>query len=1148
MARAEDALPQGGLRGFWCLIAAQFQNAFNDNAFKNLLFFLILGMNLPAVERDRLVLILGVVFAAPPILFSMSGGYLADRFSKRAVALATKSLEVGVMLVALAALTLHSIPLCFVALFLMSSQSALFAPTKYGILPELLPEKRLSWGNGVLELGTFLAILSGIIAGPLLAEWFAGRQAWSGALLLGLAVIGLAFATGIPRLAAADRTKKFRANFLAELWEQVAHIRGDRVLVLAVAGNTYFFFIAALLQLNILVFGNDVLRLGYVENGYLSAAIAVGIGVGSLAAGYLSGNKIEYGLVPLGSLGMMIFGGVLAYGGHTFREVLALLGLLGFFAGFFIVPINALLQHRPEEEHRGGVIAAANLISWVGVALAAAANFALTTAGLGPHEIFLFCSLLTLAATAYALVLLPDALLRLGLILLTHSVYRIRLEGRDNIPEKGGALFVSNHLSFVDALLLMAATDRRVRFIMFKGIYEHPIVKPFAKIMRAIPISSQLRPREMIRSLRDASDAIRDGEVVCIFAEGQITRIGHLLPFRRGLERIMKGIEAPIIPVHLDEVWGSIFSFERGRFLWKVPRRVPYPVTVSFGKPLPPTATPMEVRQAVMELQTEAYKHHRARMRPLHRLFLRRARWHPFRFSMADGRVPRMSFGTALTRTMFVAHRLASVWRGQEMVGILLPPSVGGALVNLAASFLGKIAVNLNYTASSEVLESCARQCKLETVITSRQFLEKVKLEVPARAVYLEDVVAKPRLHEKLMSLLIAWTFPEELVETALGAEKRTSLDDLATVIFSSGSTGDPKGVMLTHFNIGSNLEQLAQTFALRPKDRVLGILPFFHSMGYTVTVWLPATLGVGVVFHPNPLDAKAISDLARDYEATFLVATPTFLQAYIRRCAPEDFGSLQFVLVGAEKLPDRVALAFEDTFGVRPLEGYGCTECSPAVAVNTRDYRATGFRQVGAKRGSIGHPLPGVSVRIVHPETQEPVPLGEPGLLLVRGPNVMMGYLGRPEKTAEVLRDGWYNTGDIASMDLDGFLIVSDRLSRFSKIAGEMVPHVRIEEKLQEIADITEQVFAVTCLPDEKRGERLIVLHTLPEEKLEPVLEQFAGSDLPPLWKPKPNQFFHIDNIPYLGTGKLDLRKLKEAAQRLAAASGGAAMESVNQ
>jgi len=254
-------------------------------------------------------------------------------------------------------------------------------------------------------------------------------------------------------------------------------------------------------------------------------------------------------------------------------------------------------------------------------------------------------------------------------------------------------------------------------------------------------------------------------------------------------------------------------------------------------------------------------------------------------------------------------------------------------------------------------------------------------------------------------------------------------------------------------------------------------------------------------------------------------------LQAYMRRCTPEDFGSLQYVMAGAEKLPERVSVAFEDHFGIRPLEGYGCTECAPAVTVNTRDFRAAQFRQVGAKRSSIGHPLPGISVRIVNPETLALVPIGESGLLLVRGPNVMQGYLNRPEKTAEVLRDGWYNTGDIATMDEDGFIRITDRLSRFSKIAGEMVPHIKVEDKLHEFGASTEQVFAVTAIPDEKKGERLIVLHTLLPEKLEECLAQLAKSDLPPLWKPRADQFVHVDALPYLGTGKLDLRRLKEIA-----------------
>ncbi|MGH9651695.1 MAG: 1-acyl-sn-glycerol-3-phosphate acyltransferase, partial [Terriglobales bacterium] len=338
--------------------------------------------------------------------------------------------------------------------------------------------------------------------------------------------------------------------------------------------------------------------------------------------------------------------------------------------------------------------------------------------------------------------------------------YRIRIVGRDNIPEKGGALFACNHMSMVDAMLLIASTDRFIRFLMFKDSYDHPLVKPFARILRVIPISSQLRPRDLIHSLREATQSILGGEVVGIFPEGQMTRIGQMLPFRRGMERIMKGIDAPIIPVHLDEVWGSIFSFERGRFLWKVPQRIPYPVTVSFGKPMPPTSTPMDVRMAVQELHTAAYRHHRERMRPLHRGFLERARRHPFRFFVGDARTPRMSFGAALTRTVFLARRLRKVWEGQEMVGVLLPPSVAATLLNLAATFLGKVPVNLNYTASSEILASCARQCNIQTVITSKAFLERVPLEVPGKTILLEEVAENPRFTEKVIAFFLAWTQP----------------------------------------------------------------------------------------------------------------------------------------------------------------------------------------------------------------------------------------------------------------------------------------------------------------------------------------------------------------------------------------------------
>ena len=297
-------------------------------------------------------------------------------------------------------------------------------------------------------------------------------------------------------------------------------------------------------------------------------------------------------------------------------------------------------------------------------------------------------------------------------------------------------------------------------------------------------------------------------------------------------------------------------------------------------------------------------------MRTLHRAFLNTARRHPFRSAMADARVPRLRFGAALARTIFLARRLRPVWQGQRMVGILLPASVAGALVNFAALLAGKIPVNLNYTSSDEILASCARQCDLETVVTSKAFLERVPVQVPGKTILLEDLAIRPRTPEKLLALLMAWTLPGRWLEKALGQRQKVTLDDLATVIFSSGSTGDPKGVMLTHYNIGSNIEQVGQTFMLDGRDRLLGVLPFFHSFGFTVTLWLPAVLGVGEIYHPNPLDAKAIGAMVEEHAVTFLLATPTFLQVYTRRCAPEQFGSLQFVLAGAEKLSDHVASA----------------------------------------------------------------------------------------------------------------------------------------------------------------------------------------------------------------------------------------------
>jgi len=1113
-------------RGFWSIWATQFQESFSDLAYRWLVFSFITSMAIWSDERQQYMKgLAGLLFAAPFVLFSPIGGFLADRFSKRFVILGTKFAEVVVMGIAFAGLAMNNLPIMLIAMFLRGIQSSCYSPSKFGMLPEVLPESRLSWGNGVVELGSFVAIIAGTVAGMRLYDRFSENLAYAGLILFGVTLIGLMLSATLPRVPAAGGTKPLRINPFSGLLEEWKSMRSDRTLFLAVLGITYFFMLAALLQNAVNDYGVNVLGVGLNRTGYLLAAIGIGIGIGSLAAGYLSGGKIEYGLVPLGAAGMTIFSLLFARG-PEFITAAVLLAVLGFAGGFFAVPVMAIIQHRPDPARKGAVIAASNQMSFIGVGAASLVYAALTgLLHVSVPGVFLVGGLMTLVATIYAVRLMPDALLRLIVWVLVHSVYRMRVQGRENIPAKGGALLVSNHLSLVDALLLGGSTDRHVRFLIFKGLYDRPIIGLFARAARAIPISSEQRPREMIRSLRTASEAIRNGEVICIFAEGQMTRIGQLLPFRRGFERIMKNVDAPIIPVHLDGVWGSIFSFERGRFLWKLPHRALHPITVSYGKVLPSTSTAVEVRQAVQELQTEAYKEHGKRLKPLPYAFIKNARRHPFRVAMADA-TKRLRFSSALTRALLLAGRLEREWAGQDMVGILLPPSLAGALVNFAALICGKVPVNLNYTLTSEGIASCARQCSIQTVITSKAFLEKVKLEVPGRSILLEDAVSSPGVGEKLRALLSAWLLPASML-----VRRKVEPQDLATVIFSSGSTGDPKGVMLTHDNVVSNIAQLEQCFGFDGKDKILGILPFFHSFGFTGTLMLPLTRGLGVVFHPNPFDARTIGSIVSEHGVTFLLATPTFLQSYIRRCDPGQFGSLKLVLVGAEKLQERVAQAFEDKFGIRPLEAYGCTECSPAVTVNTRDFRAKGFRQVGGKRGKIGHALPGVSIRIVDPDTMEPLPVGRPGLMLVRGPNVMKGYLGRPAETEKVIRDGWYVTGDIATIDEDGFVEITDRLSRFSKIGGEMVPHVRVEEKLQELANATDQVFVVTGGPDEKKGERLLVLHTLDEDHLKDCLSRLDQTGLPNLWVPRPGAFFKVDAIPYLGTGKLDLRRIRELA-----------------
>lgn len=529
--------------------------------------------------------------------------------------------------------------------------------------------------------------------------------------------------------------------------------------------------------------------------------------------------------------------------------------------------------------------------------------------------------------------------------------------------------------------------------------------------------------------------------------------------------------------------------------------------------------------------------HRVSRPLTLPRQFIRMCRRNANKRKAADSTGIHMTGRQLLLRSLALRRILLreALRPAERYLGLLLPPSVAGLLANAAVTLAGHVPVNLNYTLSAETINACIAQAGIRRVLTSRRVLERFPLELNAELLFLEDLRERASAWDKASAAMLALAWPTPLLERWLGLH-RIKPDDLLTVIFTSGSTGQPKGVMLSYENVRSNIEAVDEVSQLRRDDVFLGVLPFFHAFGFTCTVWAVLCLDVGCVYHFNPLDAQVVGKLCRDERVTFMIGTPTLLRTYLKRCDAAHFPALNVVVCGAEKLSPGLADAFERKFGVRPVEGYGCTECSPLVAVNVPPTRARDPRLHRIKEGTIGRALPGVELQVVAAESGASLPTGQAGMLLVRGPNVMQGYLGQPELTQAALRDGWYVTGDVASMDDEGFVTLTGRLSRFSKIGGEMVPHVLIEETLARVieADEDEVRVVVTAVGDAFKGERLVVLHKeLPRPPLE-ICRSLAAAGLPNLWIPSADSFRQVESFPLLGTGKIDLGGVQRLAAEL--------------
>ena len=712
---------------------------------------------------------------------------------------------------------------------------------------------------------------------------------------------------------------------------------------------------------------------------------------------------------------------------------------------------------------------------------------------------------------------------------LVRLFYQVQSHGLEHLPE-GGFLLLPNHITWVDALVLQFACPRPIRYIIDQEFYDKPMLRPFLRAVGCIPIDA----RHSRSAIRAATEQLAAGEIVCLFPEGQLTRSGTLLRLRRGYELIAQHANAAVVPVWLDRLWGSIFSFQGGKFFTKWPKEIPYRVGVAFGKPLDANSADIAtVREELLKLGELCYSRRPSLDRHLAEECVRGLKRHRFSTAVIDGIDNSELSRSKLLGAAAALSRLLRKEFSDERIAIVLPAGKGSMVANLAVLLAGKVAVDLNFTAGRSANESACKKADLRVAVSATAFMERVKdFPWPQRVLKLDELM--PRLKARILFWWMMSIFvPTRLLLGLLKVPKRGGHDE-AVLLFTSGSSGEPKGVVLSHRNIVGNVSQFRELLDAKKEDAILASLPFFHSFGSTVTLWYPMIEGVRIVTYPNPLEVTKNAALIEKYKLTLLLATPTFLRGYLRKAEPDQLRSLRLVITGAEKLPLDLAKAFEERFKQRVFEGYGLTETSPVVSVNLPDPEPTRpgqHVQPASRLGSVGKMAPGIAAEIREPETDRKLSLHDTGMVWFRGVNIFEGYLHDEHRTAEVLRDGWFKTGDIGRFDEDGFLYIEGRLSRFSKIGGEMVPHEAVEQKIIDLLGFSgkdERIIAIVGVQDEAKGEALILLGAV-DVDLSRLRDKLREAGVPNLWIPK--KICRVDAIPVLASGKLDLKKCQERA-----------------
>ncbi|MGB1077158.1 MAG: acyl-[ACP]--phospholipid O-acyltransferase [Bdellovibrionales bacterium] len=1121
---------------FLPLFVTQFLGAFHDNLFKNALVVLLLYGIATSTSADPklLVTLAAGLFILPFVLFSAIGGQLADKYPKDKIIRSIKVAEIFIALLGATALITGSIELSFLTLFALGTQSAFFGPSKYSILPQHLQKNELIGGNALLNTGTFLAILLGTIAGTVLITMESGKTLVGGMLVL-CATLGYLASRFIPQTPANAPNLAINYNPITETTRILINaLSKDRIIRRSILGVAWFYALGGMFMAQFANYTEETLTANEHVLAFFLVIFSVGIGLGGLLNNRLLKGRIEALFAPLSVLMISLFSFDLYYASaHVINTTGGLLGLSSFLqepahwriiidvsmiaicGGLFVVPLSAIIQHRTSDKDRARILAGNSIMNALFIVASSVISGWLIIKGWEIREIFMAFAVVNALVAIYICKLLPDYLFKTILQILFKLLYKVEVHGLENVEKAGKrAVIVGNHVSLLDPPLLAAFLPGRPMFAVNSFVAQWFWVKPFLKLVDAFPLDPT-NPFSMKALIRK----VEEDRHVVIFPEGRLTATGALMKMYDGPGMIADKTDAMILPIRLDGVQHTSFSRLKG----KVPLRKFPKITITI---LPPRKFKIDeelkgrTRRAaagrqLYDLMEEMMFLTSDREQTLYQAMLRARYVNGDNAIIAEDieRKP-LKFKKLIQGSIVLGRQFSKITEKSENVGILLPNSVGNVISFFALQAFGRVPAMLNFSAGAQSLTSACQTAKIKTVITSKRFIEIGKLddviaEIAKHTdiVYLEDIKAQVKLSDKICALL---TSPRRL-----HTRQRVSPHDPALILFTSGSEGMPKGVVLSHANIMSNIVQLSSRVDFNRQDIVFNCLPMFHSFGLTGGTLLPILSGVRTFLYPSPLHYRIVPELVYSSNATIMFGTDTFLNGYARMADPYDFYSMRYIFAGAEKVKDETRQLFMDRFGVRILEGYGATETAPGLALNS---------PMHMQAGSVGRLLSGIEYRL---DNVPGVEIG--GRLFVKGPNIMLGYYRADNPgVLEPPANGWYDTGDIVDIDDRGFVKILGRAKRFAKIAGEMVSLTSVETMVQSIYPDAQH--AVVTIPDARKGEQLVLVTTQPKAKKADLSKYASKQGISELSVPK--TILEIDKMPVLGSGKTDYSAVQELVE----------------